>query len=175
MQVKEPIKAIEEVEITFAQALVEADRETLLNILSDNGKFMIQGIGSDTPEANKPTFINWILKLRSEEQSLTYYFDQCTFCKIGNPVGIFNDGSFPKKPKDDSQKEKIGLMFVTNNNKIEEIAFCGSFIKTENEWLFEQNCEKDVKKYMEKKSLTREQALQEIKDNLFWYLELEDE
>lgn len=174
MQIAEPIKTTHRVEVVFAQALVTEDKESLLNILSDDGRYMIQSTDLSTPEVDKQTYINWILTLRKELQSLSFYFDQCTFCQIGNPVGIFNDGSFPKKPTDESQKEKTGLMFVTNNNKIENIIFCGSFIRTDNKWLFEKNCEKDIQKYMQRKSLSREQALEEIKGNIFWLLELDD-
>lgn len=174
MLVQEPIKVIDDIQVTFAHALVSEDRETLLNILSDEGKYMIQSADLNTLEVDKLTYIDWILNKRKELQSLSFYFDQCTFCQIGNPVGIFNDGSFPKRPTEDSQKEKTGLMLVINRNKIENIIFCGSFIGTDNEWLFEKSCEKDITKYMQKKSLTREQAMAEIKANPLWLLELED-
>lgn len=170
MLVKESLKGVLKIEIIFAQALVEDDEQTLLDVLSDEGKFTIQDENFDTPVVDKLTFIDWILKQKKDTLSLTYYFDQCTFCKIGNPVGIFNDGSFPKKQKDYSEKIKTGLMFISNNNMIEEIDFCYSFITTENESGFEHECEKKIQEYMSKKRTTREQAIKQMgedRDKLF--------
>jgi hypothetical protein len=172
MSQKELLDVVKGVEIIFAQALVKSNGQTLFDILSDRGFFTIQDENLDTLEVDKLTFIGWILDRKKDVESLVYYFDQCTFCKIGNPVVIFNNGSFPKKPKDNSEKEKAGLMFVIEDEKIKRIDFCYSFLESDNRYVFEKNIEDKLNKYMTIKNCTMEQAKQDFRDNPFIFCDI---
>lgn len=149
----------------FADALISRDRDTLINILDENGVFTIQDENLDTPEVSKDIFLQWIITERQKIEILTYSFDRCTFCKIGNMVVIFNEGLFPKKPKDSSEKVKTGLMFVIEKEKINQIDFCYSFLETENCYVFERKIEERIQKYMKKKCCSKDVAKKEFKRN----------
>lgn len=173
MLINESSKIVVRIERVFAQALVDESKQTLFDILSDDGVFTIQETNLDTQEVDKQTFIDWILSKRKVLESLNYNFDQCTFCRIGNPVCIFNDGSFPKQPKDDSEKVKTGLMFVTNDNMIEEIRFCYSFISTDNGCGFETKRDKLIHGCMSQMGLTREEAEKKLDEEKAKRLQLD--
>ena len=164
---------IQKPEIIFANAILQENKEALLLLLSDNGKFSVQNETFETLEVGKEKFIEWIMDKRGKESSLFFYFDQCVFCRIGNPVVIFNNGNFPIIPKDSSEKEKAGLMFVIEEDKITQIDFCYSFLETDNRYIFEKNIEDKFSGYMKLKNCTREQAEQDLKDNPFLFCDFD--
>src|ERR1035437_2167062 len=130
-------KAKEKIEAVFAEAIVTGDRDALENLLADGDEFNIENELQETANTDKPGFINWILDKRKKQEKIEYVFDLCLNCKFGAPVVIFNDGFFPisrKKidVKNFSRKERGGLMLDIENNKIEAIRFCYTFLKTEN-------------------------------------------
>jgi len=145
--IKTQIKSVEKLELVFAKAISLGDKNTLLRILSDTGKFQIQDKNLETIPTDKETFISWILNKKESAETIEFYFDQCLLCKIGNPVVIFNDGQFPSVQKDSSGINKTGIMLNINDNQINEIRFCYTFLKTENKYQFEIKAAM-IKQYM---------------------------
>jgi hypothetical protein len=125
------IKAKEKIEAVFAKALQQKDFDILKDLLDDSGEFQISA-DKKIAFANKNEFINWLGLRRNEFKELTFHFDQCTYCNIGQPVVIFNDGMFPKVVKEISQKENFGFMIDVKDNKIKQTKLCYSFLQTEN-------------------------------------------
>jgi hypothetical protein len=108
----------------------------LKELLLDSGEYQIS-IDKKTVHVNKNEFINWMVQQRKEFEQLTYHFDNCTFCEIGQPVVIFNDGAFPKVHKNPSEREKMGFMIDVKNDKISHTKICHSFLQTENKCLLD--------------------------------------
>ena len=131
------LKIDKELENKFAKAIVNMDFQLLSEILHNDGEFNIQDEEFETKDVNKKGFIKWITTKRNEINQLEYYFDQCLHCKIGNPVVIFNNGSFPREIKDSSEKSKTGLMLNVRDNKIDTVQFCYTLLNTENKCMFE--------------------------------------
>ena len=152
----------EKIENAFVKAIENKDRERLIELLDDHGEFMVQDINLETPVVDKARFIDWILDCREQVEINNFYFDQCAFCKIGNPVAIINDGSFPRKIKDSSEKEKAGLMFEIENNRIHGISFCYTFLETINKYYFEVEGARKIYKYMCDNHCSREEAIDHV-------------
>ena len=141
------LKIDKELENKFAKAIVNMDFQLLSEILHNDGEFNIQDKEFETKDVNKKGFIKWITTKRNEITQVEYYFDQCLHCKIGNPVVIFNNGSFPREIKDSSEKSKTGLMLNVKDNKIDTVQFCYTLLNTENKCMFEINGD-IVKEYL---------------------------
>ncbi len=121
----------------FSNAIKDKNIDLLSSLLSDTGLFEMQHSDLSTIDADKNTFINWISSELDLTEIKSVLFDQCIMCKIGNPVVLFNDGEFPRKVADSSEKSKTGLMLEIDENQITGISFCFSFVKTENPAVFE--------------------------------------
>lgn len=119
----------------------------LTDLLSEDGEFNIKADNNDALKGNKTDFINWLqikideyLFVNDDTEKLDYTIDQCLHCKIGNPVIIFENGTFPVRTEDLSQREKCGLMLEFKDCLICGITFCYLFLKTDNLFLFENEC-----------------------------------
>src|ERR1035437_9071251 len=130
-------QTVARIEHEFAKAIRDIDIEPVNDLLSETGVFEIQDDILETKEVNKDTFIEWIVNKRKAVERLDYYFDQCLHCKIGNPVVIFNDGTFPRANKEDYEKGKTGLMLNVTDGKIDQVMFCYTFLHRENKYNFE--------------------------------------
>ena len=136
-----------ETETKFAKFIVDMDFDQLADLLDKNGEYNIQDNNLQTIDVNKDQFLTWIINKRKEILALEYYFDQCLYCKIGNPVVLFNNGEFPREILDSSEKSKTGLMINIKDNKINAVQFCYTLLNTENKYQFEIHASV-VKKYM---------------------------
>ena len=125
------------------KAFLDNNIEVLGTLLDDNGSFDIQNKQLDCDTVNKSDFVKWIGKKLASQKVESVEIDQCLYCEIGNPVLIINNGKFPRKVKEPSERSKTGLMINEKNGKIKEIKFCYVFAKTENLYQFE--C--DLRKY----------------------------
>jgi len=121
-----------DIAVEFANAVLKKDIGLIGNLLSNKGRFNIKNKKLETKEANKEQFIHWFGQKLSSARITKVDFDQCLFCMIGNTVVLFNGGKFPCKNKYSYQRPKTGLMLDIKDNKIVEIRFCFSFLKTEN-------------------------------------------
>lgn len=137
MEVEKKVFVDKEIENKFARAIVENDFTLLSDILHDAGVFNIQDEELETKDVSKEQFLHWIINKRKEVTKLDYYFDQCLHCFIGNPVVIFNNGTFPREIHDSSEKSKTGLMLNVVANKIDTVNFCYTLLNTENKYQFE--------------------------------------
>lgn len=134
----EPLILIDkEIETKFAKYIVDMDFAQLADLLDDNGEYNIQDNNLQTIDVNKDQFLAWITDKRKEVSALGYYFDQCLYCKIGNPVVMFNNGDFPREILDSSEQSKTGLMLNVRDNKINVVRFCYTLLNTENKSQFE--------------------------------------
>lgn len=144
----EPLILIDkEIETKFAKYIVDMDFAQLADLLDDNGEYNIQDNNLQTIDVNKDQFLAWITDKRKEVSALEYYFDQCLYCKIGNPVVMFNNGDFPREILDSSEQSKTGLMLNAQDNKINVVRFCYTLLNTENKYQFEIHASV-VKEYM---------------------------
>lgn len=137
-----------DIAVKFANASKNRDLKSLTRLLRKDGEFHIEDSNLNTIEVKKEEFLKWYeAKLETVTiESIDY--DQCLMCLIGKPVVLFNNGKFPRQAKDSSERTKTGLALNILGNKIFEIAFCYTFLKTENKYVFEVTGEK-IKKYIE--------------------------
>ena len=126
----------------FSEAVKAKNIEAVSELLSDTGEFHMQDKQLNTIETDKAGFLSWLIQRLSNAEILSIACNQCLHCRIGNPVVLFNDGQFPRLPQDSSERSKTGLMLEIQNGKIQEIAFCYTFVEGENKYLFEINTEK---------------------------------
>ena len=142
-----PKSAIKEIVVQFTEAVQEKNYVLISELLSDKGEYTIQDKDLETIDVNKTEFLKWFLAKLRDIKILSVDYDQCSLCKIGNPVIIFNKGLFPKTAIDDSEKSMTGLMLDIQENKIIGITFCYSFLHRENKYLLDCKAEK-IKKLM---------------------------
>lgn len=127
----------------LGSAFINRDIKKIQYLLSDDGTYEIQSQRLNTLIVNKKRFIAWIKKrMKQEEKKLTITMDICMLCSIGANVLMINDGSFPRRLKDSSERSKTGLMVESSKGLITQIKFCYSFLKTENKNVFEIKMER---------------------------------
>lgn len=139
----------------FALASKNNDLESLKKLLSKDGSFHIQNASLDTIEVPKEEFLRWYKEKLDSAVIESIDYDQCLLCLLGNPVVIFNNGKFPRQPKDSGEKAKTGLALNIKGNKIIEMGFCHTFLKNENKHVFEIRGEK-IKEYVNQGFSTEE-------------------
>jgi hypothetical protein len=110
-------------QVLFAEAIADADEAILHEILHDQGEFNIQDDKLDTQIVNKTEYIAWILKKRKQVKNIQYCFDTCLDCMMGNPVVIFNNGTFPRSPIQNFDTRLTGLMLCIRDGQINDICF----------------------------------------------------
>ena len=131
----------------FIKAIENNSVQLFKNLLNDVGTFEIQLPDLSDKDVSKNEFIKWFSNKLSTTEIKSIKQDKCLFCKIGNPVLIINEGSFPRKCTDIFERKTIGLMLEIKNGKISQIQFCTSFLHTDNKCQFEEDCEV-IKKLM---------------------------
>lgn len=131
-----------EIVTAFTEHLISGDLKSLQAMLSENGIYDIQTPRLNTLQVNKKRFTSWIKKRLKNQSNLTATYDQCTFCSLGSLVILINKGCFPCQIKDSSQRSKTGLMIEVTDGLISRIKFCYVFLKTENNYVFENEIER---------------------------------
>jgi len=147
----------------FNKATFDGDIRLIDSLLDENGVYEIQDKDLEVIDVKKEEFLNWYEEKLSQTSILESTFDLCIGCSFGNQVLIFNDGMFPKTPKDITERSKSGLMIESNDGKINKIAFCSIFLKTENKYGFE--CLAQFLKKHRKDGITSEQAIELFNSN----------
>lgn len=136
---------------TIAEELAEAIASFNIikvgNLLSENGEYSTLNEKNETVYANKSIFITWLGNLYNDYKAinnisdkLEYTLDKCSYCRIGNPVIIFENGKFPINMKEPWEMEKCGLMLQFEDNLISGITFCYYFLTAENPYNYEGKC-----------------------------------
>ena len=133
--------------VSLADAIASFNMAEIEKLLSDKGEYDIQHEDNDPIHGSKTEFTTWlnnrfkVFKASNEGRTrLNYDIDHCLYCKIGNPVIIFEGGKFPVNTSNPWVREKIGLMLEFDGDKICGITFCGLFARTDNPFRFENKC-----------------------------------
>ncbi len=138
----------QDITLQFALASKNKDIELLMALLSEDGSFHIQNSSRETIEVRKEEFLRWYKEKLEATTIESIEYDQCLFCLLGSPVVLFNNGKFPRLVKDCGERTKTGLALNIKDNKIAELGFCYSLLKTENKPIFEATFKK-IAKYIE--------------------------
>lgn len=129
----------------FATAVETKDLNHIKNLLSEDGIFDIQG-NETTLEVNKFEFIKWFAPILESFTITKIEYDHCLHCSIGNPVVLFNNGTFPRTAKSPTEYSKTGIMLDVKDGKIITLKFCFKFLKNENKAVLECMVEEMRKK-----------------------------
>jgi hypothetical protein len=131
----------------LAEAIATFDITKVAELLSEDGEFQIQDDKEERITANKSDFLKWLSDcidefqfVNEDRKRLEYTIDQYLYCRIGNPVIIFENGRFPVFSRSLGDREKCGLMLEFKDNLVSDISFCYLFMKTDNLYLFEKRC-----------------------------------
>jgi hypothetical protein len=129
----------------LADSISNGDINQVHKLLDDEGEFTICDPNYELMTTDKYGFLNWIKPFLMErnlnsENKMDYTIDRCLFCKIGNPVILFEDGKFPIKTKEPWQREKLGFMLEFEGEKISRISICGVFLYADNPLNSEIHC-----------------------------------
>lgn len=116
----------------FANATLFKDMEKLKNLLANDGIFEVPDKYGEAIEVKKDTFLMWYHAKLLLIPITNISYDQCIFCNIGNPVVLFNQGTFPLETMRLIERSKAGLSLEIKEDKIIKIIFCKGFLKTEN-------------------------------------------
>ena len=147
----------------FVSASLNDDIFAIEELLADVGVFELEDKDLKIIEGTKTEFLAWYkLKLINSKIIETNY-DQCIGCSFGKQIVLFNNGTFPKKPSDFSERTKAGLMIEGENGKISKIIFCFTFLKTDNKYVCECFGEEVLKNI--KKGMSEDEAIKEYENN----------
>jgi hypothetical protein len=137
--------------IELANAIAPFDINKVADLLKEDGEYSIQDEKDEIGFANKANFLKWLsscidefLFVNEDRSQLNYDIDKCSYCRIGNPVLIFENGRFPVFTRKLWEREKCGLMLEFKDNLVSDISFCWLFLTTENPYLFEMKCIKHL-------------------------------
>ena len=145
----------------FSEYVKSNDIERINDLLSDDGVFDIDMGERDAKEVGKQEFLFWFRDKLEQTAINSVEFDQCLFCKIGNPVVFFNGGKFPRKAYV-GEKPKSGLMLnVNEDNQIDQIQFCFTFLHSDNKHKPNINAENIIESM--KNGLSAEEAFDRLK------------
>ena len=136
---------VDQMELTrkLANAVARFKISDVAQLLSENGEYNWMNLDGDlVDEGTKQEFLTWLSErfapyIFTASQQLSYDFDQCLFCKAGNPVVLFESGHFPVQPLDPFDRDKQGLMLEFEHGMINKITFCVGLLKTENNYQFQ--------------------------------------
>lgn len=141
----------ETITLEMANAIAAFNIAKVAELLSENGEYCIQDEKDEPVLANKTNFINWLsncfneyLSANDDSDRLNYIVDRCSYCRIGNPVIIFENGKFPVFNRNLGNREKCGLMLEFKGNLVSDISFCYLFLTTDNPFLFEKKCKRHI-------------------------------
>jgi len=141
----------------FTKATCDGDINSIENLLDKNGVFEIQDEELELIDTDKYEFLKWFSKTLTDVEIKETAHDQCVGCSFGHHVVLFNGGYFPRIQKDTSDREKIAFIIDGKEGKINKIAFCAVFLKTENKYIFE--CIGKIINEDMKKGITMGQAI----------------
>lgn len=132
----------------FAKAVAYRNREDLANLLAEDGEFCARRNDMEFEEykkthpdeeeasyaVNKEDFLVFIDKCwgQMEGKEISFSFDQCLSCMIGNPIVLFNGGHFPVRYRLFYESDRTGMMLEIEDQKINGLTFCYRFLKNEN-------------------------------------------
>jgi len=135
----------------LANAIASLDIYKVGDLLKDDGEYSIQDENEEIVFANKANFLKWLgscfdefLFVNEDRSQLNFIIDKCSYCRIGNPVLIFENGRFPVFTRHHWEREKCGLMLEFRNNQVSDISFCWLFLTTENPYHFENKCSRHL-------------------------------
>ena len=141
----------ETITLELANAIASFNIAKVAELLSENGEYCIQDEKDVRVLTNKTNSINWLSKRFDDFLSandkcdrLNYIVDRCSYCRIGNPVIIFENGKFPVFTRNSWEREKCGLMLEFEGNLISGISFCYLFLTTDNQFHFEKKCKRQL-------------------------------
>ena len=137
--------------LELANAIAAFNIAKVAELLSVDGEYCIQDEKEKAIIANKTNFLTWLsncfdkyLSANDDCDRLNYIIDKCSYCRIGNPVIIFENGKFPVFTRNSWEKEKCGLMLEFKGNLVSDISFCYLFLTTDNLFLFEKKCKRHL-------------------------------
>ena len=141
----EVIKDQKELTRKLANSISTGDINQVHQLLDEEGEFTTFDSTLEFEITDKYGFLNWIKPFLVERNlssvnKIAYTIDRCLFCKIGNPVIIFENGKFPIETKEPWQREKLGFMLEFEGEKISGISICGTFLHADNPLNIEINC-----------------------------------
>jgi hypothetical protein len=128
------ISGHEPVIVNFIQAIIDKDSAKLKSCLHKDGAYEVVEKTGRYRTRKVRGFMNWFEPIMFRETIQLVEFDQCTACKIGCPVLLFNQGVFPIITTDGAAKSKKGLAIEVKNGVIFEIKICVNFKFQENKW-----------------------------------------
>ena len=141
----------ETITLELANAIAAFNIAKVAELLSDHGEYHVQNEEEEIITSNKDGFIKWLSKrldefktVNEDRTQLKYSIDKCSYCRIGNPVIIFENGKFPVFTTKKWEREKCGLMLEFDGNIISDISFCFLFLTTDNQYLFEKKCKRHL-------------------------------
>jgi hypothetical protein len=118
----------------FATRIVVKDYKSIDHLLDQEGIFDILSVDNEVVEVDKQEFMKWFTERLSKEEIVSIEYDQCLYCKIGNPVLLLNGGTFPVRPRP-WKNPRSGLMIKINESgMIDQIQFCFTFLHAENKY-----------------------------------------
>ena len=147
----------------FVSSSLSADILAIEDLLSDDGVFEFEDKDSKIIEGTKTEFLAWYKFKLTNSKIIETNYDQCIGCSFGKQIVLFNNGTFPKKPNDFTERTKAGLMIDGKDGKISKIIFCFSFLKTDNKYVCECYGEEIVKNV--NKGMSEEEAIEEYENN----------
>jgi len=135
----------------LAEAIASFNIDKVADLLKEDGEYSIQDVKEETVFANKSDFLKWLMNsfnkfsfVDEERSQLKYDIDKCSYCRIGNPVLIFENGRFPIISRNPWESEKCGLMLEFDGNLVSDISFCYIFLTTENPFNYEKQCKRHL-------------------------------
>lgn len=129
----------------LADAISTGNILLIHDLLDEDGSYIIADSKLELYKSDKYGFLNWLGPLMKErnlssENKLSFYFDQCLDCKIGNPVILFDEGKSPVKTIESWEREKLGLMIEIEDDVVSSISKCGVFEFNDNTSNFRNTC-----------------------------------
>jgi len=129
----------------LADAISAFNIAKVSNLLADDGEYAIQNEKKEIVLRNKNNFLDWMGQcfhefqlINTTCQQMNYTIIQCLHSVTGNPVIIFNNGTFPDFSGNKGQGEKSGLVIKSENDKIVRIELCVLVMKTESPFIYEK-------------------------------------
>lgn len=130
-------KTQKQIIVEFAEYCEKKDYEALKDLLAEAGEFEIQNDQLEIVDAGKEEFIKWFTNKLEQTTIIKIGYDQCMHCFIGDTIVLINDGWFPLKHKEDSERSKAAIMVRIENDRIYHVKFCYVFLHAENKFMFE--------------------------------------
>ena len=137
--------------IELANAIASFKIVKVTELLSVDGGYCLQDEKEETVVANKSSFIKWLsncieefFNVNEDLTQLNYIIDRCSYCRIGNPVIIFENSRFPVMTRNPWESSKCELMLEFKDNLVSDISFCYIFLSSENPYNYEKKCKRHL-------------------------------